>query len=619
MTSARPTLVYDGTCGICRTWVEYWRALTGEAVDYRPYQDAAKDFPDIPREDFERAMQLIEPDASSYAGAAATYRLLAHAHGRGFYWWLYRYLPGFAPVSEHAYGFLSQRRGLLAALTRALWGTPLEPERYALVSQTFLRGLGLIYVAAFYSLACQILGLVGSDGILPLAEYLKAAHQGWGASTYWRLPTLFWLTQSDTLLVAGAWTGVALGVLVAIGPFQRLALIALFVLYLSYVYAGQLFMSYQWDLLLLELGFLAIFLTGGSRIVVWLYRLLLFRFLFLAGLVKVLSGDATWQSFTALDYHFWTQPLPSPLAWYAAQLPHWFLAAVVVAVLVLELVLAFLVFVPRRPRMVLAACTVAFQLAIIATGSYNFFNLLTILLCLFLLDDQALERVVPASIAARLSARVQRPGAFATWAAALVAVIVVPAGLNYVWEPITGRNLPIGGAIAETIAPLLIVNPYGVFATTTTTRPEIIIEGSDDGRTWKPYVLPYMPGPVDRAPTWNIPYQPRLDWQMWFASYQGLQQSRWIERLLQRLLENSAPVLRLFDANPFRGHTPKLVRAQLYDYRFAQPGGRAWWERRLDGAFFPAVGLEVFQRPLQGPASPTLVPGLVPGPGQISR
>ncbi|HIE69756.1 MAG TPA: hypothetical protein EYP98_06060 [Planctomycetes bacterium] len=175
--------------------------------------------------------------------------------------------------------------------------------------------------------------------------------------------------------------------------------------------------------------------------------------------------------------------------------------------------------------------------------------------------------------------------------------------------------MPVGGAIAETIAPLLIVNPYGVFATTTTTRPEIIIEGSDDGRTWRPYVLPYMPGPVDRAPTWNIPYQPRLDWQMWFASYQGLQQSRWIERLMQRLLENSEPVLGLFEGNPFPNNAPRLVRAQLYEYRFAAPGG----ERRLDGAFFPAVSLETFKRPLQGPAGSTLVPGMAPGPGEIGR
>ena len=628
MTDLRPTLVFDGDCGICRTWVDYWRSLTGDGVVYRPYQEAARDFPSIALQDFKRAMTLIEPDSTKPGGritdgAAATFRLLAYAPSRGGWWWVYEHVPGFGTVSEAAYTYLSQRRGLLAFLTRALWGTPLARERSDLVSWIFLRGLGLIYVAAFYSLVVQILGLVGGHGILPLSEYLAAAHEGWGEGAYWQLPTLFWMTQSDTALIAGAWTGVVLGLLVTLGLCARPALIALFVLYLSYVYAGQLFMSYQWDLLLLESGFLAIFLTGGSRIVVWLYRWLLFRFLFLAGLVKVLSGDATWQTFTALNYHFWTEPLPSPLAWYAAQLPHWLLAATVVAVLVLELVLVFLVFLPRRPRMLLALLTVAFQLAIIATGSFNWFNLLTILLCVFLLDDQALRRIVPAALAARIEARAPRPGRIATWSAAAIALLTVPIGFNLVWEPITGRNLPVINKVAEAVAPLLIVNPYGVFATTTMTRPQIVIEGSDDGKTWKPYVLPYMPGPLARAPTWNIPYQPRLDWQLWFASYGMLAQNRWIERLMQRLLEGSAPVVKLFAETPF-AHAPKLVRAMLYDYRFAAPGGNTWWQRHLEGAYFPQVSLETFRKGPAAPAAapgivPGVIPGAVPGPGQIGR
>ena len=161
MSELRPTLIYDGDCGICRTWVDYWGQLTGERVVYRPYQEAAKDFPRIPLDECKRAMQLVEPDGSTYAGAAATFRLLTYAPARSWWWWLYRYLPGFAPVSEAAYSFLSKRRGLLAAITRILWGPTLEPESYALVSWLFLRGLGAIYVAAFVSLAVQISGLVG--------------------------------------------------------------------------------------------------------------------------------------------------------------------------------------------------------------------------------------------------------------------------------------------------------------------------------------------------------------------------------------------------------------------------------------------------------------------------
>ena len=596
MADARATFIFDGDCGICRTWVDYWRRLTGDAVVYRPYQEAGRDYPAIPADDFPSAVQLVEPDGESLAGAAATFKLLSYAPAHGIWWWLYRYVPGFAPVSEAAYGFLSARRGLLAWLTHLLWGRTLEPERYDLVAWLFLRGLGLVYLAAFISLAAQIRGLVGAQGILPLGEYLNAAHQGWGAEAYWRLPTLFWLNASDAALIAGAWLGVALAGLLTLGILQRIALVGLFALYLSFVYAGQIFMTYQWDMLLVEAGFLAIFLTGGSRIVVWLYRLLLFRFLFLAGLVKLASGDRTWEQLTALDYHFFTQPLPSPLAYYAAQLPHWLLAIGTAAALVIELVAVALIFLPRRPRMLAGALVIGFQVLIMLTGSYNWFNLLTVLLCLFLFDDQALRRFMGADFAAAVTALAPRPGRIATTIAVALALVVVPIGVNLVYAPLTGRNMPLAGAMTEALAPLLIVNPYGLFATTTTTRPVLVFEGSDDNRTWREYELPFLPGPVDRAPTWNIPYQPRLDWQLWFAGYSAPGQQRWLERLTQRLLEGSPHVVALFREAPGGARPPKYVRAQLYDYHFAPTGSDAWWERRLDGAMLPALTLDDFRR-----------------------
>jgi predicted DCC family thiol-disulfide oxidoreductase YuxK len=595
MGEARATFIFDGDCGICRTWVDYWRRLTGERVVYRPFQEAASDYPAIQPDDFRHAVQLVEPGGEVLSGAAATFKLLSYAPRRGAWWWLYRYLPGFAPVSEATYGILSARRGLLAWLTHALWGRRLEPERYDLVAWLFLRGLGLVYLAAFVSLAVQILGLVGAQGILPLGEYLAAARQGWGTDAYWRLPTLFWLDASDAALIAGAWLGVALAVLLTLGILQRIALTGLFALYLSFVYAGQIFMTYQWDMLLVEAGFLAIFLTTGSRIVVWLYRLLLFRFLFLAGLVKLASGDPTWQQLTALDYHFFTQPLPSPLAYYAAQLPHWLLAAGTAAALIIELVAVALIFLPRRPRRLAAALVIGFQVLIMLTGSYNWFNLLSILLCLFLLDDLALRPLVGNNFAAAIAALAPRPGRVATATAVALALVVVPVGLNLVYSSLTGRNLPLAGAMTEALAPLLVVNPYGLFATTTTTRPVIVFEGSDDNRTWREYVLPFLPGPIERAPKWNIPYQPRLDWQLWFAGYSAPRQQRWLERLTQRLLAGSPRVVALFAETPGAG-APKYVRAQLYDYRFAPAGSADWWERRLEGMFIPAVTPDDFRR-----------------------
>ncbi len=607
MPDTRPTLVYDGDCGICRYWVNYWRGLTRGRVVYRPYQEAAADFPAIPPAAFPHAVQLIEPDGHVFAGAAASFRVLRDVPGHAAWWWLYAHLPGFARVSERAYAFTARRRGMLDRVSRLMWGPALEPESYDLVSWTFLRLFGAIYVAAFASLGVQIQGLAGRAGILPLADYLYVAYRELGSAAYWAVPTVFWLNSSDTALVAGTVVGVLLGLLVVADRWTRPALVGLFALYLSYVYAGQDFMSFQWDLLLLEAGFLAMFLTGGSRIVIWLYRWLVFRYLFLAGAVKLLSGDATWRGLTALEYHFWTQPLPTPVAWYAAQLPHGLLAGATAATLAVELGVVLLIFLPRRPRAVAACGVLSFQSLILLTGNYNFFNLLTMLMCIFLFDDAALRHLIPLRVAAWIGRRAPSPGRAATLIATALALIVVPVGFNRIWQTVTRTNLPVLGAVSHALSPLLIVNPYGLFAVMTTTRPEIVIEGSDDGYSWREYVFRYKPGPLTRAPLWNIPHQPRLDWQMWFAALGTAEENPWFAGLMLRLLEGSRPTLALLSSNPFPDHPPKFVRARVYDYRFADPRVRAatgqWWVRELKGAYFPTVSLADFaasERPATG-------------------
>jgi predicted DCC family thiol-disulfide oxidoreductase YuxK len=592
--------VFDGDCGICRYWVVYWQGLTGKRVAYRPYQEAAADFPGIPPEAFRGAIQLIEKDGTVYAGAAATFRLLAGVPGRGLWWWLYAHLPLFAPLSERAYAYFAHHRGRLDRLTKLLWGPALEAERYDLVRSLFLRILGATYIAAFASLGVQIVGLAGHDGILPLAEFLDVARRAVGATVYAIVPTLFWLNASDTALIAGCVAGALLGACIVLGWQARLSLIGAYVLYLSYVYAGQDFMSFQWDSLLLEVGFLAIFLTGKSRIVVWLYRWLLFRYLLLAGAVKLLSGDATWRSLTALDYHFWSQPLPTPLAWPAAELPHWLLEGGTAATLIVELVIPFLLILPRRPRTLAALFVIAFQLLIILTGNYNFFNLLTIGLCIFLFDDAALRRFVPRRLAeatakTRSDDGLLRPSRAATVTAMVLALFIVPLGVNRIWQAFMRTDLPVVGTLSRIVSPFLIVNPYGLFAVMTTTRHEIVIEGSSDGELWREYVFRYKPGPVDRPARWNIPHQPRLDWQMWFAALGTVRENPWFANLMLRLLEGSPDVVRLFAFNPFPEHPPRYVRALVYDYRFADPSLRAtfaqWWTRRLQGLYFPTVGL----------------------------
>lgn len=598
--ASRPILIYDGDCGVCRNWVNYWQALTGASVEFRPYQHAAADFPHIPLDAFRQAIQLIEPAGRVYSGAAATFRLLSLAPGHCCGWWLYRNLPGFAAASEWAYRFFADRRGLLNGLTCLLWGPAREPAGYRLPSWLFLRLIGLIYAVAFASLGVQILGLIGSDGILPLEPLMRETRQQLGSAAYHAMPTLFWIDASDTALRAGAVAGVALGVLVTLGIAVRAALIGLFGLYLSYTYAGQVFMNFQWDLLLLEAGFLAIFLPGRSRIVVWLFRWLAFRFVFMAGAAKLLSGDPSWHLLTALNFHFETQPLPSPLAWYAANLPASLLAAGTAAALALELIVVFLIFAPRRLRAAAAWATIAFQASIMLTGSFNFFNLLTMLLCVFLFDDAALRRVLPRRIVERSSEHERGPSRSETLVAGLVALLVLPVGVNHLWRLYSADDLPAAGRLAEIVSPWLIVNPYGLFAVMTTERMEIAIEGSADGIGWREYPFRYKPGDVARRPSWNIPHQPRLDWQMWFAALEGPAPPLWFGSFMRRLLEGAPAVVSLLGPDPFAERPPKYVRAILYEYRFASRAGRRqtgqWWERRLVGHYFPQVQFQDFQQ-----------------------
>ncbi len=328
--------------------------------------------------------------------------------------------------------------------------------------------------------------------------------------------------------------------------------------------------------------------------------------------MKLVSGDPTWCNLTALDYHFWTQPLPTPLAWYAAQLPHGVLAAATAATLLIELGLVFLIWLPRRPRAVAAWGVLVFQLIILLTGNYGFFNLLAMLLCVFLFDDAVLRRVMPTRLAARIELRAPHPGRVATAVAAGLALVVLPVGLNRIWQPLTGMGLPLASTLTEAISPLLIVNPYGLFATTTTTRPEIIIEGSDDGQIWREYVFRYKRGPVTRGPTWNIPHQPLAD-----VVCRVSQRRR--ERLVRAhdpsAAEGQSSRSRLAGRQSVSG-PPAAVRPRAaLRQSFADPDTYVqigqWWVRRLEGLYLPRVSLSDFSRD-----APTIAPPL---PGMPRR
>ncbi|MDZ7736446.1 MAG: lipase maturation factor family protein [Gammaproteobacteria bacterium] len=595
MTGTIPVLIYDGDCGICREWVDYWLSLTGHRVIYRSYQSAAADYPNIPAEEFRHSIRLFEGD-KVYAGAAATLRLLSYVPGHGLGWLLYRFLPGFAAISEMVYHFSARHRGLLRHVTHLLWGRHYTAPRYTNTGWCFLRGLGLIYVSAFVSAAVQITGLIGESGLLPIADYLERMQGYYSGLAWYHVPTLFWIANSDAVLQLACLAGAAAGVLVTFNRLTTPALIAAFVLYLGIVHPGQAFFMFQWDLLLLEAGFLAIFLQSWPTMTRWLYRWLLWRYLFMAGIVKLISGDPTWHGLTALQYHFETQPLPTPLAWYAHQLPDTVLTAATAFTLLLELVFVFLVFGPRRFRMLLGWLVLVFQAGILLTGNYNFFNLLTMLLTLWLFDDAALARLTRG--ARSLQAIEIRSGITGKAFCILFSLMIVLPGLNYIARYTLNDTLPVGRQISAFIDPFMIVNPYGLFANMTTSRPEIVIEGSVNNRDWLAYEFRYKPGDPGRAPPWNILHQPRLDWQMWFAALGSPGRQSWFKPLLVRLLENETGVTRLFAHNPFPDSGPRYIRARLYDYRFTEPGSHDWWRRERKRLYYPAITLdEIHGRP----------------------
>lgn len=488
---------------------------------------------------------------------------------------------------------------------------PTQPPAtpYTLTRWLFLRLLGAVYLIAFASLWPQILGLVGSQGLLPTTQFLDLVRQNLGAERYWLFPTLAWLNASDPFLQFLVLGGAVAAVLVIADVATLPALAACWIFFVSLVVVGQAFLSFQWDGLLLEAGFLALLWapwqlrpgwTRGrapSRVVLWLLRLLLFRLMFSSGVIKLLSGDPLWRHLTALTVHYETQPLPTPLAWYLHQLPVWFQKASCGLMFFLELVVPFFYFAPRRLRFLAGGLTILFQVAIALSGNYTYFNLLTIVLCLPLFDDAALRRLLPqrqreATTALALP-RPSRPRRILTASAA--GVLVLAAGVQLA-ALFAGSHLPRPAAnFLVWMEQPRLVNSYGLFAVMTPTRPEIVIQGSNDGQHWQDYVFPYKPGPVDRAPSWVAPYQPRLDWQLWFAALSNYQSNPWFVNLMLRLLQGSPPVLRLLEDNPFPQAPPRYVRALLYQYHFTDPATRrqtgAWWRRERLGLYFPPIQL----------------------------
>jgi predicted DCC family thiol-disulfide oxidoreductase YuxK len=593
----RPLAVFDGDCGFCRLWIARWKVRTGPKVDYAPSQEVAERFPEIPKERLARAFQLVLPDGSVLEGAEAVLALASRSPGAGTALALYRRVPGVAPLLDLLYRHVASHRSAAMAVTRFLWGSSVLAPTYTAANALFLRLLGFCFLAAFVSLWVQVDGLVGARGILPVTEFLDWVRAQTGAGRYWLLPTLAWISSSDVALRLQCAAGATASLLLIAGLLPAWSTLAAWGLYLSLSVAGQTFLEFQWDILLTEAGLLAVFLASprlrrvrsglaAPRLARFLLVALLFRLMFSSGVVKLASGDAAWRSLSALAVHYETQPLPPWTAWFMHQCPPWFQAASCAFLFFVELAIPFLYFAPRRLRHFACAMTILLQLLIAATGNYAFFNALTIALALLLVDDATFRRRSPDAAGPRPWPRALFVPAAVILLAASTAPFLASIGLH---SSIPGPLI----AAYRAVAPLRSTNGYGLFAVMTTERHEIVVEGSNDGKDWRPYEFRWKPGDPMRRPSFVAPHQPRLDWQMWFAALGSYEQNAWVERFLERLLEGSPDVQALLANDPFSGHPPRYLRTMVYDYRFTDAAERrrtgAWWRRKALGLYGPVL------------------------------
>jgi hypothetical protein len=490
-------------------------------------------------------------------------------------------------------------------MTEAVPSPPRFTDSYWLTRFVMLRLLGCVYAVGFLVAAKQILPLIGSHGLLPVDSFLERVQDALGSPTagFVRLPSLFWFAHSDAVLQLSAWAGFVLSCVVVAGYANAIVMAALWVLYMSFVHVGQDWYGYGWEIQLLETGFLAIFLCplldgrpfpkrAPPVVTLWLFRWLIFRIMLGAALIK-LRGDTVWHDLTALYYHFETQPIPNPLSRWFHFLPHGILKAGVLFNYLAELIAPWFAFYPRIARRIAGVVIVLFQFTLILGGNLSFLNWLTIVPALACFDDGFWAKLLPRILVNRATpaAATAQPCRPMQHTALTVAVIVGMLSLLPVANMISPQQV-----MNTSFNPLDLVNTYGAFGTVGRERLNVVFEGADDDvpddhAVWKAYPYQALPVELNRMPRQIAPYQPRLDWQMWFASMSTPGQYPWTLHLVWKLLHNDPSALSLFGGNPFPEKPPRYIRAVLYRYAFAPPGNPEgnWWKREKLGLWLPPL------------------------------
>jgi hypothetical protein len=528
---------------------------------------------------------------------------------------------------------------------KSLAGKPLHwlfdpqsgPRHRFLSRWIFLRTLAGIYFSAFFSLLFQIEALNGPRGILPADRFLIAVRGAMGSLRFWYAPTLFWLSSGSHMMIAIVWIGLISSVAALCNLWPRLSFGICFVCFLSFVSAAQAFSSYQSDSMLLEAGFLALFFaprgalpgwgiaSPASRAGLFLLEWEWFRIYFESGLVKLLSGDTQWRNLTAMDEYYQNGPLPTWIGWYIEHLPHWFHAASAAATLGMELAIVWMLFLPRRARLICFCIVTPWQLGVIFTANYTFLNYLVLALGFLLLDDRSLRRLLPAKLRAtfpepqpqheiqqdesplsilalpdedtpEIPAPVRAPTRYIRAVGISVSAVLLTwiayatsaEMIQMLWP-----ELPLPSSPVAALEPFRIANQYGLFAVMTRGRYEIEFQGSNDGQSWTPYLFRYKPQALNEAPRIYAPYQPRFEWNLWFASLGDWQQNDLVPLTQERLLDDDPDVLGLFRENPFPQAPPRFVRAVLWQYWFTSMEEKRrtgnWWKRDLLGLYAPEL------------------------------
>jgi hypothetical protein len=455
------------------------------------------------------------------------------------------------------------------------------PHDYIISSGLFLQLLGLIFFFAFGAFLFQIRGLIGEKGILPITSYLALITRFFGKRRVYAIPSIFWIKSTDWMLLAVTAVGTVLSILLLFNVFPWIVLPLLFILYLSIVTVGQEFLSFGWESFLLEITFNAIFLSMTTVPNPWIWislYLLLFRFHFQGGIVKLLSGDANWRNLTAVGFHYQSQPIPNTIAWYAHKLPIWFQKSSTAFMFFVELIVPFGIFFSSQEiNLFVFVCFIGLQFLIWFTGNFSFLNHLTAIFSIILVSDFYFEHIGMAAPVAAAPNPLYLD-IFLTVVGALLVFLQIISMWNSLFKP-----NPIYKCILSWLQPFHLINRYGIFAVMTTKRYEIVIEGSDDGVNWKEYLFYYKPSEVSRRPRRISPYQPRLDWQVWFLPFNPYEPEPWFKNFLFRLLKGSKPVLALLRHNPFPNKPPKCIRVLFYDYEFTSFQEKAetgnWWKR----------------------------------------